>query len=100
MIKNYLTMTIRNLRKQMVYFVINVIGLGIGLGACFLLLLYGINEFTYDTYHPEANQTYRINRFDLEKKEYDGKTEYPFAKVIRQQLPDVETVGLCLYNRG
>ncbi|MBN2000312.1 ABC transporter permease [candidate division KSB1 bacterium] len=93
MLKNYLIMTVRHVKKQMIYFTINIIGLGIGLGACFLLLLYAINEFTYDSYQPEADQTYRILRFDLEKKQYDGKTPYPFAGLIRQQIPSVETVS-------
>jgi len=93
MIKSYLIMTLRYIKKQMAYFTINLLGLGIGLGACFLLVLYAINEFTYDTYHPKSNQSYRINRFDLEKKEYDGKIPYPFAELIRQQLTNVEIVS-------
>lgn len=98
MLKNYLIFTIRHVKNQIVYFLINIIGLGIGLGACFLLLLFAINEFSYDTYHPKANQTYRILTIDREKNRYDGKTPYPLAEIIRLQMPDVEVVAQ-LYAR-
>jgi len=98
MLKNFFIITVRHLKKQIVYFSINTIGLGIGLGACFLLMLYTINEFTYDNYHPGADQTYRINTFDVEKKEYGGKTPFPFAELIKEQIPDIEIVSQ-LYRR-
>ena len=98
MVKNYLLLTARHIKKQLVYFVINITGLGIGLGACFILLLFAINEFNYDSYHPNADRTFRILTIDREKNRYDGKTPFPLAQVIRFQLPDVEAVTQ-LYTR-
>ena len=98
MFKNYLKTAFRNLKKQRVYFSINILGLGIGLGAAFLLLLYTINEFTYDRYHPKADQTYRILMSDLEKNELKGGAPYPLAALIRENLPAVEKASQ-LFNR-
>ena len=98
MFKNYIIAAIRNLKRQHVYFSINVLGLGIGLGACFLLLLYTLNEFNYDRYHPKADQTYRILTANLEKKEYDGETPYPFAEFIRNSMPEVDKVSQLFYQ--
>jgi putative ABC transport system permease protein len=97
MFKNYLIMALRNAKKQQVYFSINVMGLGIALGACFLLLLYALNEFSYDRYHPNADQTYRILTLELDNNRYDGTTPYPFAEIIRNNIPGVDRVSqLCL----
>ena len=40
MFKNYLKITLRNIRKHKAYSFINIAGLGIGLAACVLILLY------------------------------------------------------------
>ncbi|HPG39591.1 MAG TPA: ABC transporter permease [bacterium] len=98
MFKNHLKTAFRNLKKQRVYFSINILGLGIGLGSTFLLLLYTINEFTYDRNHPKADQTYRILMSDLEKNELKGGTPYPLAALIRENLPAVEKASQ-LFNR-
>jgi putative ABC transport system permease protein len=98
MFKNYVITAIRNLKRQRVYFGINVLGLGVGFGACFLLLLYTFNEFNYDRYHPKADQTYRILTVNLEKKEYDGQTPYPFAEFIQNNMPEVDIASRLFQN--
>jgi putative ABC transport system permease protein len=98
MITNYFILAFRHLKKQFLYFLINLLGLGIALGACFLLLLYTINEFNYDRYHPSVDQTYLLLTRELSKKEYDGKTPYPFAEVIRNQIPEVQYVSQLFYQ--
>jgi putative ABC transport system permease protein len=78
MITNYFILAFRHLKKQFLYFLINLLGLGIALGACFLLLLYTINEFSYDRYHPSVDQTYLLLTRELSKKEYDSFFINPF----------------------
>lgn len=61
MIKNYLKIALRNLRKNKIFSVINVLGLATGL-ACFLLIaLYVMDELSYDRFFPNAHRIYRIN---------------------------------------
>jgi putative ABC transport system permease protein len=98
MIINYFILAFRNLRKQFLYFIINLLGLGIGLGACFLLIRYAFNEFSYDRYYAGADRTYLLLTRELSKKEYDGKTPYPFAEFIRNQIPDVQYVSQLFYQ--
>ena len=88
MFQNYIKTTIRIFKKQRLFLAINVLGLGIALGACFLLLLYAMNEFNYDRYHPNSERTYRILRYNLEKNEFDGKTSFQLAKSINANIPD------------
>ncbi len=60
MIKNYLKIAIRNLKKYKVYSFINITGLVAGI-TCFIIIQLWIRyELSYDKYHERAGQTYRI----------------------------------------
>ncbi len=61
MIRNYLVVAWRNLRKQRVYSLINILGLTVGLSSFLLIFLYLQDEYTYDQMHPEHEQTYRLS---------------------------------------
>lgn len=60
MIKNFLLVAIRNFLKQRTQSILNVIGLAIGLACSMFVFLYIHDELTYDTQHPDADNTYRI----------------------------------------
>ncbi len=66
MLKNYLTATIRNLRKHKFYSAINIVGLAIGMAAGFLILQYVYHELTYDDFFENRENIYRVqtNRFN------------------------------------
>jgi len=60
MFKTYIKLAYRNLIKEKTYSVINVLGLTIGLASSILILLWVQNELSYDKFHQNANQIYRI----------------------------------------
>ncbi|MGD8428408.1 MAG: ABC transporter permease, partial [Balneolaceae bacterium] len=60
MIKNYLKIALRNLRKYKGYTFINISGLSIGLACCVLIFLFVRDELSYDTFHPYAGNIYRV----------------------------------------
>ena len=60
MIRSYLKLTLRNLKKHRGYSFINISGLAIGMACCILILLYVADELSYDTYHEKANRIYRV----------------------------------------
>lgn len=59
MLKNYFTIALRNLRKHSFYTFINVAGLSVGLAICFIILLFVINETSYDKHFGNADRIYR-----------------------------------------
>jgi len=60
MLKNYIKVALRNLRRDPTYSYINVIGLAVGL-ACFLLIaLYIQNELRYDRFHAKTDRIVRV----------------------------------------
>jgi putative ABC transport system permease protein len=60
MLFNYFLLSFRNLRKQRGYAIVNMLGLAVGIGSALMILLYVLDELTYDNYHPHAEHTYRI----------------------------------------
>ncbi|MBL7112063.1 MAG: ABC transporter permease [Bacteroidales bacterium] len=60
MILNILKVAMRNLIRQFGYTSINILGLAIGLASSILILLYVVNELTYDTFHTKAENIYRV----------------------------------------
>jgi putative ABC transport system permease protein len=94
MLRNYLKIAFRNLRKNRVYSSINVFGLAVGLATCLLITLYVVNELCYDRYHERADRIYRV----VHHASWEGgklnlaPTSAPFAPVLRQLYSEIEQV--------
>jgi len=51
MLKNYLTVAVRNILRHKVYSFINIMGLAVGMVCCILILLWVQDEMSYDRFH-------------------------------------------------
>ncbi len=60
MLKNYLTIALRTLRRHKGYTFINISGLALGLACCLLIGLYVWHERSYDQHHENADRIYRL----------------------------------------
>ncbi|HXB35161.1 MAG TPA: ABC transporter permease, partial [Puia sp.] len=60
MIKNYLRVAFRNLWRHKGFSLLNILGLTIGMSACFLVFLYVKFELSYDNFHSKGDRIYRI----------------------------------------
>ncbi len=60
MIKNYLKIAWRNLLRNKVYSLVNIVGLAIGMAACFFVFQYVHFESGYDRFHANASNIYRV----------------------------------------
>lgn len=60
MLKNYILVTLRKIAKQKAYAFINITGFAVGLAVCILIVLYVVNELSYDRFHVHADRIYRI----------------------------------------
>ncbi len=60
MFKNYVILTIRRLIKERVYAILNITGLSIGIAFFLLTGLFVKDELTYDRFHANVNQVYRV----------------------------------------
>ena len=96
MVKNYINIAIRNLKKQKAYTIINLLGLSIGLVCCLFIAVYVNDELKYDQFHANSDRIYRVTR---EFFSPDGSTSLhlsnlapPFAEYFRQDFPQMEKV--------
>ena len=60
MFKNYLKVAMRNLLRHRVYSAINILGLAVGMACCILILLFVLDEVSYDRFHEKADRIYRV----------------------------------------
>src|ERR1700740_1607856 len=97
MFRNYLKVAFRNLQKQKIFAFINVFGLSIGIACFSLLLLYSVHEFSFDKFHQNANDIYRVYLHD-EIPNSDGTnavTDYvsqspiTWGEEMKKDVPDV-----------
>ncbi len=60
MLKSYLKVALRNLRKSAFFSLINLVGLTLSLVVSVSIYLYVQSESYYDSYHPEGSNLYRL----------------------------------------
>lgn len=104
MLRNYLLIALRNLRKHKSFSFINITGMAVGL-ACFLLIaLYVQDELSYDRYNTHADRTYRLTRTFLSSEGTASlrlaQAAPPFGPLIKQDFPEVEQVVRTIDNGG
>jgi len=60
MLRNYIKITLRNIKKYKGYSFINICGLAIGITCCLLIYLFVSQELSYDNYHKDKERIFRI----------------------------------------
>ncbi|MGZ5135246.1 MAG: ABC transporter permease, partial [Flavitalea sp.] len=60
MIKNYFKIAFRNIIHHKAFATINIAGLAIGMACSIFIFLWVTNELSYDRFHKNANEIYRI----------------------------------------
>ncbi len=94
MIKNYFKLAFRNLLQQKVLASINIVGLSIGLACFILFLLYAVNQLSFDKFHKNAANIFRVIEWysGFPGREPGGEAfgGTPLGPAIKQDFPDVE----------
>lgn len=90
MLKNYIKIALRNLRKNPGYSFINIFGLALGMGISILILLFVQYELSYDTYHENSDRIVRASRAwfnqDGETSLHLGHAAPPFGPLLEQDF--------------
>lgn len=89
MVGNYLKVAARNLWKQKLFSIINLLGFSLGLTVTLLILLYVRSEVSYDSSHKNGDEIYRVLRTaDLNGAGYlIGVTSGPFGPALENDFP-------------
>lgn len=91
MFKNYLKIAFRNFLRHKGFSFINIFGLAIGIICCLLIVLFVLDEISYDRHHKKADQIYRAGlRAFINNSEFHGVvTCSPMAKALVDEYPEV-----------
>ena len=90
MISNYLKTALRFLKHNKVFAAINITGLSIALAASFIILLYVINELSYETCHKNRKNVYRVLNYYKDFKQIMAGTPYVLASTLKDEYPQVK----------
>ena len=99
MLRNYLHTTINYFRHHKSFLFLNLTGLTIGLTAFYFAFLYVNFELSYDAYHKNAPNTYRLV-VDVKTAngiDYRG-TPAPIAPAVEEAFPEVESATRILLD--
>ncbi len=91
MLKNYLKIALRVLLKYKGYAFINVAGLAIGMACCVLILLFVRDELSYDDFHQQKENIFRVNlTINLDTGAMDVATTSPLiGPIMEETYPEV-----------
>jgi putative ABC transport system permease protein len=90
MLKNYIRTAFRFLKQNKIFSIINALGLSIALAASFIILLYVINELSYNHGHKNRKQIYKVLNYYVEFKSTQSGTPYVLASAMREEFPQIE----------
>lgn len=100
MILNYLKVAWRNMRKNRLYSIINVFGLGLGPSVGFVVLYWVNNEYTMNAFHSKADRIYQVHT----QYKYGNNADIaenipaPVAVYARGHLPGLENIVRIRYS--
>lgn len=97
MINNYLKIAVRSLLRFKGFAVINLFGLSLGLTAGMLIMMFVVDELSFDKFHTKRDRLYRVlTQFYTPETEpgTDGMegNGWPVGDILRREFPEVESV--------
>lgn len=96
MFSNYLKIAFRNIWKNKVFSLINILGLSIGLSAAFVIGAMVFYDLTFDKFHPDGDRIYRVTTSfkSPDGDFYNAGVTVPLAQALRDlNMGELETVA-------
>lgn len=102
MLQNYIKIALRNLRRFKGFAFINLFGLSLGLAAGILIMMFVIDEFSFDQFHTKRDRVYRVLSQLYSTESTAGESgmqgnAWPIGDILRHDFPEVESV---VYMKG
>ncbi len=97
MFKNHMLIAWRNIKKSKAYSALNILGLAAGMAVFVLIMLYVRNELSYDRYHTNADNIYRVIQ-EQPGNDYEGSDRFavtpaPLARAMESDFPEVRAAA-------
>ncbi len=98
-LRNLMTVALRNLNRSRFYAAINVFGLTFGITACIIILLYVRYELSFDRFNVNADRIFRVD-WDLKfgsNSSHRAAVTPPMAEALKRDYPEIEAVTRFRY---
>lgn len=102
MLKNYLLVALRIIKRHWGYSFINAVGLAIGMAVCLLVLQYISYEKSYENFHKKRENLYRVELayyIDGSLHEYLANSTRSLGPALKEAFPEVVDYAR-LYENG
>ena len=92
MFRNYFLVTFRNLWKNKVFTLINIVGMGIALAVCIVAFFNHMFNYEFDRIHENFSEIYRVTSFrDMQGREQEyGIVPATLGLEIKKDIPGIE----------
>ncbi len=99
MVKNYLKLALRIIRRQRAFALINILGLSMGIACCLMILLFVRDELSFEKFHTNANRIYRtiIDEYVDGKWEHNVGSPDLLGPALVEEYPEI-TSCVRLFN--
>lgn len=101
MLQNYLKTAFRNLTRNKIFALINILGLAIGMACCFLIVLFVKDELSYDQFQDKFERIYRVKylpKFSGTDMQL-ARIPPPVSPLLTEYFPEIEA-SARFYNRS
>jgi len=99
--KNYLLSLVRHAIRDRFFFILNLLGLAMGITASILIFIYIKDQLTYDRHNENFERIYRLEGdfFINEKRDLTAIVQIPLAPTLHDEYPEIEEYTRILTQR-
>lgn len=98
MIKNYMKIALRNIKRHKGYSFINIFGLAVGIACCILIFLWVQDEFSYDKFHENRDNLHLVATLQRlgNQETISPGTPPALGPALKEEYPEiVNSVRFC-----
>lgn len=102
MFKNYILTGIRNLKRNKIYAVLNILGLALGIGCATVIYKFVDYQLSYDRHQANYENIYRVVGHDIypDRVDYSMGTPHPVGPALIEDYPELQSVTRMHYIYG
>lgn len=98
MFEHYVKVALRQIKRSLLFSSINILGFVVGMTAAFLIYLWVVDELTFEDFHTNRNEIYRVIREDGNTTGQTPSTVVPLSAEFREKFSKVENATFIKYG--
>lgn len=98
MTRSHVVFAYRSLRRNPVYFAVNLIGLSMGIACCLLVFMFVEHEFSFDRYHQNGDHVYRLVSKTSHSDRWSGSVQGDPVPRMREESPAVRDAVKVMWS--